>query len=81
MAKPTGALPLPSSVDKKFEMKLSVEITKGGEPFSSTVQKYVNMDYVQMQMTQSIVVRALVEALVGAGDAVVAEISNAATEE
>jgi hypothetical protein len=39
------------------------------------------MDYVQMQMTQSIVVRALVEALVGAGDAVVAEISNAAVEE
>jgi hypothetical protein len=80
MPKPTSTLPLPSSVDKKFEMKLSVEITKGGEAFSSTVQKYVNMDYVQMQTTQSLVVRALVEALVGAGDAVIAELANAAEE-
>ena len=76
-------LPLPSSVDKRFDVEIRIAVTKEGsdKPMSETIQLYRNMDYVQMQITQGMAIRAVAEALIGAGDAVVAEITEAAASQ
>jgi hypothetical protein len=58
-----------SSETDRFEVTIELKVTKNNKAFAATEQRYVNMDYTQMQVTQRTVLKALIAALVPLGDA------------
>lgn len=54
----------------KYEMKLTMTITKNGADFAKTTQEYANMNYDAMQTVQGTVVKSLLalgDAQIGKG--------------
>ena len=69
-----------ADVDSRYNVTITLDITDAttGEPtaFSRTVQAYFGMPYEMMQMTQSVGIPALVNALLPLGNAVAEEIKG-----
>lgn len=55
--------------DKPFKVNLSFDISKADNKFAKVSVEYHNMEYDDMQMTQTLTISALVQTLLSAGNA------------